>query len=242
MMAIILASGTGSRLMPLTKEIPKSLITLNNKTILDIEIENILHSGIRRFIITTGYREDRLKAYIMERYSNVDITFVRNEKYRSTNYIYSMWLTREFINDDILLLHGDMVFQDDLLTELLKEESPDAVLLNNKVELPEKDFKAIVEDNLVKKIGVDVKVNNASFCAPIYKLSKLSFLKWLTVIDSFVKERKVKCYAEDALNLIFGELKLYPVFYDNQFCMEIDTFDDLNLAKRHYEKVMQVKG
>ena len=115
MIAIILASGTGSRLMPLTNEIPKSLIRIKNKSIIDIEIKNILNSGINRFIITTGYKGDKLKAYVKRNYSNIDITFVNNKKYASTNYIYSMWLTRKYINDDILILHGDMVFQNDLL-------------------------------------------------------------------------------------------------------------------------------
>ncbi|MBC8227917.1 NTP transferase domain-containing protein [bacterium] len=107
MIAIILASGTGSRLMPLTKDIPKSLVKVNGKTIIDIEIENILYCGINKLIITIGYKGGKLRNYVKEKYSNLDVIFVENEKYDSTNYIYSMWLTRNFIDDDILLLHLD---------------------------------------------------------------------------------------------------------------------------------------
>ena len=231
MIAIILASGTGSRLMPLTKDIPKSLVKVNGKTIIDIEIENILYCGINRFIITTGYKEDKLRNYVRERYPNLDVIFVENEKYDSTNYIYSMWLTKNFIDDDILLLHGDMVFDKKLLKKLLNAKSSTSVLVNNKIKPPEKDFKAVIENNMVKKIGVHFGGNNAYFSAPIYKFEKARFIRWLEEIDFFIRNGNIKCYAEDAFNKISDEIRLVPTYYNDEFCMEIDDMKDLKIAK-----------
>ena len=237
MIAIILASGTGSRLMPLTKDIPKSLVRVNSKTIIDIEIENILYCGINRFIITTGYKEDKLRNYVRERYPNLDVIFVENEKYDSTNYIYSMWLTKNFIDDDILLLHGDMVFDKKLLKKLLNAKSSTSVLVNNKIKPPEKDFKAVIENNIVKKIGVNFFGDNAYFSAPIYKFEKARFIRWLEEIDCFIRNGNIKCYAEDAFNKISDEIRLVPTYYNDGFCMEIDDMKDLKIAKSILDNV-----
>jgi len=217
--------------MPLTKDIPKSLVKVNGKTIIDIEIENILYCGIKKLIITIGYKGGKLKNYVKEKYSNLDVIFVENEKYASTNYIYSMWLTKNFIDDDILLLHGDMVFDKELLKKFLNAKSSTSVLVNNKIKPPEKDFKAVIENNMVKKIGVHFLGNNAYFSAPIYKFKKTPFIRWLEEIALFIKNGNVKCYAEDAFNNISDEIRLIPTYYDDEFCMEIDDMKDLKIAK-----------
>ena len=54
-----------------------------------------------------------------------------NPKYKTTNYIYSMWLTKKFIDDDIILLHGDLVFDKKLLERLIAENG-NRVLVNKK--------------------------------------------------------------------------------------------------------------
>lgn len=51
-------------------------------------------------------------------------------------------------------------------------------------------------------------------------------------IDKFVKKGKTNCYAEDAFNEISGKIKLYPVYYEEDFAMEVDDFEDLKRARR----------
>ena len=172
MKAIILASGIGSRLMPETENLPKSLVKIDGKTILDIEIENLTCCGIKEIIITTGHKQDMHRQYVKSRYPSLDITLVYNHKFDTTNYIYSVWLTRDHIDDDIVIIHGDMVFEGGLLERLLRHPSENAALINNVIEPPERDFKALVENDVVKKIGVELSGRDTFFCAPIYKFSK----------------------------------------------------------------------
>lgn len=224
--------------MPQTEKAPKSLLKINGKTILDIEMENLAACGIRDIIITTGHKHDALERYATAKYPGLNISFVRNEKFDTTNYIYSIWLTRAHADDDIVILHGDVVFEAKLLERLLNHPSENGALVNNVVEPPEKDFKAVVKNGAIKKIGVDLFGQDTYFCAPIYKFSKAGFSRWLLEIDSFVKAGNVRCYAEEAFNNIAGEIQLKAVYYGDEFCMEIDTLQDLDLAKEYYRKTL----
>ena len=120
MRAMILASGIGKRMMPLTNDLPKCLIKLNGKTVLGHELDHILFFGIKNVIITTGYFEEKIKRFVKKNYPKLKVIYVKNEKYGKTNYIYSMFKAKGAIDDDILLLHSDMVFEKTVLKRLLK--------------------------------------------------------------------------------------------------------------------------
>jgi len=236
MKSLILNSGIGKRMQPFTNEYPKCLAKLNGKTILGHELENLLHYGIKEVIITTGPFEEKIKGFVKENFPEIMPIYVKNPKYDSTNYIYSMWLAKDLVDDGIILLHGDMVFEGKLLGRLLIEKHKNCVLVNNKNKPPEKDFKGKIESNLVKKIGVGVFGENAFFLAPVYKFSKGDFDKWLDEIGKFVEEGNVNVYAEEAFNKISGQIKLYPVYYGDEFCMEIDNFEDLETARGYFRR------
>ena len=234
MQALILASGKGERLYPLTKAIPKPLVEIGNRAILGCQIDNLIGCGITDVIITTGYFEDKIKEYIKENYPNLNVCYVNNPKYKTTNYIYSMWLTREFIDDDIVLLHGDLVFERELLERLISENG-NRVLVNKKIGVPEKDFKAVVENNRVVKIGVEFSGENAFACLPLYKFSKADFLFWINECERYIAKRDVNIYAENAFNEISDNLLLFPLYFDDELCMEIDTMEDLEMARKIFK-------
>lgn len=237
MKALILNSGIGKRLRPFTNQNPKCLVPINGTTILGHEIENILHYGIKDFIITVGPFYDKIKKFMEQNFPQVNVTYVENPNYSSTNAIYSMWLTKNFIDDDILTMHGDMVFDKSLLGVLLDRNYPNCVLVNNKVKPPEKDFKGKVENDIVTKISVNISGENTFFLAPVYKFSKNSFNLWINEMDKFVKMGNVNVYGEEAYNNIYGKIKLHPVYYSEEFCMEIDNFEDLNIARKFLSKI-----
>ncbi|MEK6984240.1 MAG: sugar phosphate nucleotidyltransferase [Nanoarchaeota archaeon] len=233
MNAIILNSGIGNRMLPFTNESPKCMVKINGQTILEHEVENLLHYGIKNLIITVGPFAAKIKKLIRNKFPELAVAYVKNPKYKYTNYIYSIWLARDLVDDDTLLLHGDMVFDKSLLGKLLNKKYS-CVLVNNKINPPEKDFKGEIVNGAVKKIGVNVFGKNAHFLAPIYKLSKQDFKLWLHEIGEFVKNGEVKVYAENAFNKISNKINLHPVYFSNEFCMEIDNFNDLKIAKRHF--------
>ena len=181
----------------------------------------------------------KIKEYVKEKYPDLEVSYVNNPKYETTNYIYSMWLTKGLIDDDIILLHGDLVFEEKLLEKLINAECENCVLVNRKIKPPEKDFKAVIENNRVVKIGVEFSGENAFFSAPLYKFSKSDFLCWLDEIEKFIEKGEVKSYAEDAFNKISDKIVLRPLYFDDEVCMEIDTMEDLEIARNKYGRTSQ---
>jgi len=236
MKVIILNAGIGKRLAPLTNEIPKCLVKISdNNTILDHQLKNIIKFGFRDFIIPTGPFEEQIKNYIKENYPSIKVQYINNPLYDKTNYIYSLYLAKEIIDDDVLYSHGDLIFSENLVKLLLDSKDSDCVLVNKEIPSPVKDFKAIILNDKINKIGVNLFGENTAFLAPLYKLSKEFMIQWLTHIENFVKNNRVNCYAEDALNEILDILLLKPCFY-NEFCVEIDDHEDLEGVKNYLSK------
>ena len=191
MKALILNSGSGERLLPLTRYVPKALIKIGGKALLGYQMDNLIGCRIKDMIITTGPFEDKIKEYVNRQYPDVDVYYVKNPKYRNTNYIYSMWLAERLVDDDVILLHGDLLFERKLLERLIDEKCSNCVLVNRKVKPPEKDFKAVIQNNRVVKIGVEFYGRNTFFSAPLYKFSQSDFLYWL---NEKYRERRRKIH------------------------------------------------
>lgn len=243
MKALILDSGRGERLRPLTKYIPKALIRIRDKPLLGHQIDNLVGCGIRNIIITTGPFENKIKKYVESEYPDLSVVYVKNQRYRTTNYIYSMWLTKKLVDDDIILFHGDLFFEKEILKKLVEKKYANCVLVNRRIKPPKKDFKAVIENDVVIKIGVEFSGKNAFFSAPMYKFSKLEFLHWLNEIGKFIKKRgKLKIYAECILNEISDKIILHPVYFAKEICLEIDTIKDLELVRSYFKTAITDKN
>src|SRR5690349_3152556 len=111
MKAVILAAGIASRLRPLTDNTPKCLLKVGGKTILGITLDNILANNISEIIIVTGYLEHQIRKFISANYPEIKVKYIFNDVYASTNNIYSLWLTKESVlNEDMLMMDSDIVF------------------------------------------------------------------------------------------------------------------------------------
>ena len=236
MKAMILNSGVARRLKPLTDNLPKCLLEVNGKSILARQIELLLSVGVKKYIITTGPLQDKIIDHVKDKFPSLDVIYINNPKFESTNYIYSMWLARNQIDDDdILLLHGDLVFEKSVVQKIVRQKTS-SVIVDRNAPLPEKDFKGKIQKGKIIKIGIDVFGENAAFLLPLYYWTKEDFHLWMNHIEKFVKNNNTSCYAENAFNEISDTIDLHPLDIVNEFCMEIDTLDDLNLAKQIQKK------
>lgn len=111
MKAVILAAGIASRLRPLTDTTPKCLLKIGERCLLERAFDALIQNGFDEFIIVTGYRQQQIVDFLQARYPVQNITFIYNDRYESTNNIYSLWLTRPYTDgEEILLLDSDIVF------------------------------------------------------------------------------------------------------------------------------------
>ena len=239
MKAILLNSGIGKRMHALTTDKPKCLVPLSSsETIMDRQIRILGNNGITDLIITTGPFAELIEERIKKNYSDFNVKYVHNPQFNSTNYIYSLHLIPPgFLDDDILLLHGDLVFDEILFNLFLSSSSSNSVLVNKMVPQPKKDFKGRIESELVTEIGVDIFDDNCYALMPLYKLSLSFFKQWKQEIDRFIVQNKVQVYAENAFNTISDQLELFPYYYTDELCMEIDTESDLVEVQTHLKKL-----
>jgi choline kinase len=130
MQAIILAAGQGSRLRPLTDYRPKCLVKVQGKPILEYQLEALCAAGVRECLIVVGHLAAQVRNTIGLRYRSLSITYVENEIYDRTNNIYSLWLARTKIMDDVLLIEGDLMFEPELLTDVLNAPCENAAVVD----------------------------------------------------------------------------------------------------------------
>ena len=233
MKAVILNSGVGSRMGELTEDKPKCLVQISDSdTILSHQLKLLVSVGIFDIVITIGPYGNIIPDYVKSNFPDLDVAYVVNEKYDTTNYIYSMFLADNYLREDIILMHGDIVMEEKVLTNLLNDTRKNLVIIDSTIELPEKDFKAKIKNNIVKEIDVNIKKDkNVFFLLPIYKLSKKSMENWMDEINKFIQRDEKSVYAENAFNSISSELELITMDIKGGFCMEVDTEEDLELAK-----------
>ena len=231
MKVIILNSGMGTRLGDLTTNNHKSLVNISsNETIFSRAIDILSNFNFDEFIITTGYLSSVLKEYAVNNFPNINFNFIHNPVYDKTNYIKSMDLIPDF-EDDVVLLHGDLVFTNKVAEKIIKSKQT-SVVADSTLSIPKDDFKAKIENNQVKYIGVDYFKSDAVACQPFYKLTSDDWNLWKSKIKEFCSNNKTDVYAENALNTITDEISITPIDLKGLLCMEVDTKDDLNKVKR----------
>lgn len=238
MKALILNSGLGHRMGVLTSEQPKCMTEISNKeTILSHQLKMIAAAGITEVVITTGYYDEILVNYCNSLELPLNISFVKNPMFDTTNYIYSIYCAKHLLQDeDLVFMHGDLVFENSVFDAVLESEKS-CMTVSSTLELPKKDFKAVLADGKIEKVGIEF-FNQAVTAQPLYKLNKEDWKVWLDKIVEYCEsneEAKRKCYAENAFNEVSESCNIYPLDVKNSLCAEIDTPEDLAVisAKLH---------
>ena len=229
MKALIYNSGLGKRMGELTKNSPKSMVKLlNGESVFHRQLRLLQECGIREVVVTTGpFKEQIMDVANSKEFSDMNFTFVENPVYDKTNYIYSMYLAKEYLDDDMILLHGDLVFNKGLLQKVLESELSSLVTINRKKALPEKDFKGRIIDGKLQEVSISIFDDNCFALQPMYKLSKEYLQKWVDKVCEFIDKGVNSVYAENAFNEILPTLSVNEFSYEDDFIDEIDNPIDL---------------
>jgi len=228
MKALILNSGLGSRMGDI--QTCKCLVEIaKGQTIVDLQIQALSKCGITDICMTTGPYAGRLEAYLREGYPAANFQFVNNPRYNETNYIYSIFLAKDELQEDILMLHGDLLFETSLLQEIINYKHS-AMAIDTTKPLPEKDFKAVLENGKISKVGVEF-FDNAVYSQPLYKLLWQDWQVWLKQIEKFCNNGNTRVYAENALNEVSNKMNIKPLDALGRLCFEVDNAEDLAYAR-----------
>ena len=234
---IILDAGEGKRLQPLTNLMPKCLLKLNEITILEHQLENLVKCNVKDVIFVVGYYADQIFQKLKERKIDLNVKFILNPIYYKTNTVYSLWLARNEINKDFIYLNGDVIFHTDVLKRLLHSKN-DVCFAIDKKKVEQEEVKVQLVSGMIKAIGKEIEPLKAQGeFVGIAKFSQKFNRLFVKKLNEVVAEGKIDAFFEVALNRALKHYPAYAIDISDLPCIEIDSHEDLNLAKKIYQKI-----
>jgi len=227
---IILAAGTGSRLRPFTENMPKALFKLGQNVTIAERMVNIVKSNLDAEIcVVTGFLHERIENLLQ------GASFVYNPFYNVTNSIASLWFARAYLDSDVIIINSDVVIEEDLFKELLKIKAPATVLLDSS-RIYDADYKVATYKDRVVMMSKELSSCSGEY-AGITRLSRDAALKLRDKIETMIDNGQIDEWYENALvNMILNENFVLNYCDISQFqWVEVDTVDDLVMARKIYE-------
>lgn len=241
MQAIILAAGIGRRMRPLTDDCHKTLLEVGGQTIIGRILEGLQANGVNEVCIVTGYRADEVEEYVTREFAQFNFRFVRNDRFASTNNIYSMALALESIelDMDVLLIESDLVYEPAVITKLMKSEYPNVALVDRyHIGLDGTVVSISATDVITQVIPASLQAANFNFSDKfktlnIYKFSaefcRTTFRKLLTYYARIIDDN---CYYELILGILIymQQVQIHAEVLDGELWAEVDDPNDLRAA------------
>ena len=233
--AVILAAGTGSRLRPITNDIPKAMVEIGKRKLIEYSIENLVNSGINNLGIVTGYMGHDLKSFLLEIFSNVNFTFFHNDIYNKTNSGYSLFIAHDFIDDDVLIMESDLIYEKNAIGGIIRS-TYDNCFLGAKISSSNDEvFLVINKDNVLTDLGKNIE-NKKEAIGEFVGISKFSpgFMKELFSYMNHINESDLKTLHYEEIILEFSKACNTPVYvhYEpNLVWREIDREGDLKTVR-----------
>ena len=258
MQALMLAAGMGKRLGNYTKNATKCMVPVNGKTLIEYAIESLIDAGISKFTMVVGYKKDVLKNFLKGKYPQIQIDFIDNDVYDSTNNIYSLYLARDVLSsDDTILLESDLIFDKEIIREIVSSPEKNLAVVSHFENWMDGTVTVLNEEKAIKRIVSKSdfdwnKIDSYYKTVNIYKFSK-EFSKniYMPFLGAYQTAYSKNEYYETVLKVISyldGDI-LKAHLVDGSRWYEIDDPADLKIAstrfssgKEHLESMYKTFG
>ncbi|WP_440697990.1 sugar phosphate nucleotidyltransferase [Candidatus Pelagibacter sp. HIMB1709] len=237
MQLIVLASGRGSRLKKLTKKIPKCLIKVRKKPIIDYISKNFIK--FNQTIILTGYKSGLINKKFPE------LKKIKNKKYKSTNMVYSLFCAKKYIKQDLIISYSDIIFDHRIITKMIKIKKSHIPLNKNwltlwKKRMNEKKINDDAEDLLINKnkiLSIGNKICDKRPKLQFMGLIKLKYQDFIKLYKFFKKLNDTKIDMTSFLNCAL-KYKIISLSYfkTSRYWYEIDNVNDKIVAEKYLRK------
>ncbi|MGG1573880.1 NTP transferase domain-containing protein [Fictibacillus sp. NRS-1165] len=230
MKVVILAAGVGSRLHPYTMNNPKAMVRINGKPLVQYQVESVINSGFayEDVYIVGGYMFKRIEEYL----TGTGVHFIYNPHYESMNNIYSFLLSQA-VDDDLLLVNSDVIFDHRLISLILKSQFPTCILVDREKKLTDEAMKVKLNDKRLRFINK--QLNKDGTDGEYIGISKLALddLKILyQKATEMIEAGGARYWYENVYEACAADVPIMVVNTDGYPWIEIDDVQDLNCAKQ----------
>lgn len=235
MQLIFLAAGRGSRLPKKNRDIPKCLTKIKDKSIFEHNFK--FFDKFKNKIIITGYKNKLISNIAKKKKFKI----ILNKNYKNTNMVYSMFLAKNFIKEDVVISYGDIIFNEKIFKMLQKKN--DFLPLNKnwkKNWLKRMSFSkmlldaenVLIKKTLIKEIGTKLELKKL----PKYQFMGLIKLSKRTFFSLYRFFKKLKLKKIDMTSFLNEAIKknCVKLSYNEygSFWFEIDSFNDIKAANK----------
>ena len=250
MKVIFIAAGEGSRLGSLTKDLPKPLVSVNGKSIIERQISLLHKNNLNDIVVVTGYKK--------EKFTFKNIEYIHNPNFREQEQTGSLMVARSEIVGDILIMFGDILFEETILQQMLNSKCDIVIAIDKNWEKSyeerpdnpksEADKVLIKDDKVIQISAKNIKINdNDNNIGELLGLMKLSPKGSKILIEQYEKLenshigkfhdapsfKKAK-FVDILQELLSLGITITPVSIIGKWC-EIDTKHDLEIAKKMFK-------
>ena len=245
MNAIIIAAGSGKRISDDVKNIPKSMVQINGKPIIEHQLSVLNKAGVTEVYVITGPHS--------EKFNIKNVKYVKDEKYEKHDILGSLMEAKKFLEKDTLVLYSDIIFELKIVEKILssKEDISIAVDMNweknykGRTEHPKSEAENVElnsnEDIIKIKKNIQNTENNVGEFLGIIKFRNMGSEVFVKKYDELIKNSNglfheapsiLKAYVTDMIQeLIDSNIKIKPILISGKWC-EIDTMQDLKNAEK----------
>lgn len=239
MQGIILAAGMGKRLKELTNNNTKCMVKVNGTTLIERALSQLDKLNLSRIVIVIGYEGKKLVEYVKSLEIKTKVLFVENPIFDKTNNIYSLYMAKEYMEeDDTILLESDLIFEENVLKCLIEDERDTLALVDKYESWMDGTCMKIGEDDTIEEFvsGTQFQFDEAGNyykTVNIYKFSReFSKTHYIPFLEAYINALGNNEYYEQVLRVItmLDDPMIKAKRLNGQLWYEIDDIQDLDIA------------
>ncbi len=234
MRALILAAGVGHRLAPLTDRQPKCLLSVGGRSLLERTLDSLAVLPISEAVIVLGHCQEQIRRVAEDRFGRLPVRYVENPEY-TRDSIRSLWVCRNELDEDAIVMDADVLFPTILLRRLLECREPSVLLIDRGFTDTGEEQKVYARAGRVLAIGKKVieppPHDTVGEAVGFFKCAASHGPVLRECIEEVLRDRNRYHEYEDAIDLLLRRVHVGWVDVEGLPWTEIDFVEDLRLAE-----------